>query len=72
MRQVRGGDLNDRRFVIMSEKPVAGVAGGFVFSRVGGELTLLEVCAALIPHGLSEQDATALISEAEGHFSRKE
>ena len=70
MRQVKGGsDRASHRFVILYEMEVARVA--FAFEPTGVELTMGEVCEALIAHGISEQDATSLINDAETSFKQR-
>jgi hypothetical protein len=41
----------------------------FAFEEVGHERTMHEVCDALRTHGISEQDALALLKEAEASFN---
>ena len=69
VRKVRGGsDPSAHRFVILSETWTAERA--FVFIPQGVEMTTAETCHALIAHGISETDATALIDEAIEAFYR--
>ena len=63
MRKVRGdSDPTADRFVILDETWVTD--RNFVFTPMGVEMTMAEVCLALVARGLSEADATALIDEA--------
>lgn len=63
VRKVRGGsDSADHRFIILSETETP--QHGFMFRQVGGEMSIAEVCAALMTHGISENDAYTLLNEA--------
>lgn len=68
VRKVRGGP--DRgRFVILSEQPGTTL---FVFEQTGPEMTLEQVCVALLMRGLSEADAMRLVAEAEDDFHSRQ
>jgi hypothetical protein len=54
------------RFVILGEL-AAGQA--FVFERIGTEMTMREVCLALVANGISESDALKLLEEAVADFT---
>jgi hypothetical protein len=64
VRKLRGGQ-DGGRFVILSE---VGDTTVFVFRPVGPELTMQEVCAALIAHGISEPNAMMMVAEAVDDF----
>jgi len=60
VRKLRGGP-DGGRFVILSEVAERQL---FVFRPTGAEMTMQEVCAALIARGISERDAVKLVAEA--------
>ena len=67
VRKVRGGsDPAAHRFVIIYETEAP--RSGFMFKPAGAEMTMAEVCAALMAHGISETDALALLTEAGASF----
>jgi hypothetical protein len=62
VRQVCGGsDPASHRFLILSEIGVANCA--FLFMPTGIEMTMREVCNALMEHGISEPDATRYLTK---------
>jgi hypothetical protein len=63
-----GGDPSAHHFIIIAEMPTTD--GHFVFAGTGVEMTVDEVCVALIAQGVSEGDASALIDEAIEAFHR--
>ena len=69
VRKVKGGgDPASDRFVIIDEMPATD--SSFAFRIAATEMTLAEVCEALTARGISEQDATGLLSEAAASFVR--
>ena len=67
VKKVRGGsDPATDRFVVIDEAPTAN--SSFAFRVASIEMALSEVCEALMARGISEQDATALLSEAAASF----
>lgn len=64
VRKVRGGP-DGERFVILAEHAETKM---FVFRPVGSEMTMQEVCDALIARGISEPDALRLVGEAVDDF----
>jgi hypothetical protein len=67
VRKVRGGsDPASDRFVIIYETPA--VDSSFAFRAADDEMTVSEVCEALVARGISEQDAVTLLSEAAASF----
>jgi hypothetical protein len=64
VKKVRGGP-DKGRFVILSEQPGTKL---FVFKETGPEMTIDQVCIALLARGISEVDAMRLVAEAEDDF----
>jgi hypothetical protein len=60
VRKVRGGP-DGGRFVILGEQQDTRL---FIFRPIGPELTIEQVCDALIRRGISEIDAQKLVGEA--------
>jgi hypothetical protein len=70
VKKVRGGSNPEfHRYTLISE--IALSDGSFVFLPSGVEMTLGELCDALVAQGVCEADIIALLTEAIASFDRR-